>query len=505
MAAKFWHRRGSRRTNAIVGASLAGIGALIYFSPAGSHAPFLPDKIVHKVEQMPRKPQPTQASKHKTVTVTKVKVQRPPSRTRAVKVAVPDKKYVYRNGSPAGAPTGIAGCSSFQSQQQAQTVYLADLSDPFALDGPAGPHNGDGIACSSLAVDPSKPKSTPVDPYVWPSPNPPGKHALINPAKKYFGLAADGLPSNSTLFDSLDGAAGKAPSLVQWSENFDSAFPFAKIATAWRRNALPVITWTSSPSDLSSPDLSRYSLANIAAGRFDAYLRSWGAGVAAQKLPVVIRLDQEMNGNWYIWGAGFQGNGIRNTPADYVAAWRHVWNIFNSIGANSYAIWAFTPSRVDTLRADGVGSSTGFTTVQQDYPGDQYVDWVGMSGFQYQPSENAGYWTTFGRTLGQLKALTGKPIYVAEAGAAQSILGADRTAVKAEWTRQTLSGLAADPRVVGVTWYDNNEVGRHTVNGKAVETDWTFTSSIAAQAAFRAGVADARYSAGVMPPYLTGQ
>jgi hypothetical protein len=61
--------------------------------------------------------------------------------------------------TPAG-PT-VKHCSDFTWQQDAQAAYVANLADPWGLDGPPGPADDDGIACSLLPVDPSRPASTP--------------------------------------------------------------------------------------------------------------------------------------------------------------------------------------------------------------------------------------------------------------------------------------------------------------------------------------------------------
>ena len=45
-----------------------------------------------------------------------------------------------------------------------------------------------------------------------------------------------------------------------------------------------------------------------------------------------------MNGNWFPWAEGVNGN----QPGEYVAAWRHVHDIFTSVGATN-ATWVWCP------------------------------------------------------------------------------------------------------------------------------------------------------------------
>jgi hypothetical protein len=390
-------------------------------------------------------------------------------------------------------------CSDFRWQQDAQAGYVKNLSDPDGLDGAPGPHNGDGLACLQLPVDPSRAASTPADPYVPPSPA--DKPALVKPAAKYFGVAEDGLPGDEPLFDKIATTAGKAPSSMEWFSYWDSGYDATKVQDSWAHGALPVITWLSVPDKSNAPDADKYTLANIAAGKFDSYLLKYAGSVLHTGLPVAIRLDHEMNGNWYPWSAGMPANQEKNgEPNLYVQAWQHVWNVFDSVGANSDVIWLWAPVRVDTIKPHSTKSGSKYeTSLQEDYPGDKYVDWVGMSAYQYKPTDGWSYQTTFGKTLDALADVTTKPVFVAETAATQAVGDTDYGAEKAAWTQATLAGLLADPQVVGFAWFNNTVNDVHKVDGESIQTDWQFSSSAPALAAFRAGIADAGYASGIMP------
>ena len=106
-----------------------------------------------------------------------------------------------------------------------------------------------------------------------------------------------------------------------------------------RRGSIPEITWepwdTTKPLGASQP---RYSLRNIADGKFDSYIRTWARTLAAYGGEVQLRFAQEMNGDWYPWGRGTNGN----TPAEFVKAWRHVHDIFTAAGATNVQ-WVWRP------------------------------------------------------------------------------------------------------------------------------------------------------------------
>ena len=135
-----------------------------------------------------------------------------------------------------------------------------------------------------------------------------------------------------------------------------------------------MMTWESRPLS-SADDTTDYGLPRIVDGSFDAYLTSYAQAVAALGLPVVIRFDQEMNGNWYRWSERRPDKSI--DPAlqgTYVQAWRHVHDIFEAQGANRSAIWLWSPNRIDNIASWG-GDLSPY------YPGAEYVDEVGMTGY----------------------------------------------------------------------------------------------------------------------------
>ncbi|RLV49832.1 hypothetical protein D9V37_08060 [Nocardioides mangrovicus] len=375
-------------------------------------------------------------------------------------------------------------CSSFTYQQDAQAVYVQNLSDPYGLDGKVGPYDGDGLACSALPDDPSRAASTPVGAYVPPTPSAAAKAALVNPSQDYFGYSQNGLPGDSAMFTSLAKQAGKAPSSVGWFQNFDTAYRGDLVTKAWKAGALPVITLMPTGADSTKS----YSLTSILNGSWDSYLTRYAGDVVRTNLPVTIRFAHEMNSTSYPWAAGMTS--YNNTPAKYVAAWRHVWSIFQSVGANDDVIWLWSPSRVDNL----VPSSTnGISSIADDYPGDAYVDWVGASVYLRRASVGASYAASFGQTVNQLEALTDKPIFFAETAAIQTDNGADQTALKAAWTANVLSTFAADSRIVGFLWFNN------VATAEGVTNDWRVSSSADALAAFSAGVAAEAFAAGVDP------
>ncbi|MEA2166815.1 MAG: hypothetical protein QOF76_115 [Solirubrobacteraceae bacterium] len=211
------------------------------------------------------------------------------------------------------------------------------------------------------------------------------------------------------------------------------------------RGGAPMITWepwSRPPGDAGNPQEHPGILGDIADGHFDHYLRRWARDTADFRHPVVIRFAHEMNGSWYPWDANYNGN----TPADYKAAFRHVEDVFDAAGARNVS-WVWS---IDTLSGSTPTSTAELKTY---YPGKHYVDWVGLSGFNWGPESvypsERSFLGTFKPAYEQLTAF-GKPVMLSEIGT--SALSADPAA----WLRSALTDVAQLPAVKAIVWYDSD-------------------------------------------------
>ncbi|MFC4785113.1 glycoside hydrolase family 26 protein [Nocardioides sp. MAHUQ-72] len=223
--------------------------------------------------------------------------------------------------------------------------------------------------------------------------------------------------------------------------------------------AVPEVTWE--PWDPAAGTTQpAYTLDRIASGALDGYVSRWARQIRSYGKPVVIRLAHEMNGNWYPWAEGVNGNG----PGDFVAAWRHVVGVFKANRVGNVT-WSWAPN----VPYDGS------TPLSRLYPGDAYVTRVGLDGYNWSTLQPWSTWQSFadvfGPGLAQLAALTSKPVYIAETASPE--VGGD----KAAWIADMWSTLAAHPEIRGVTWFDFDK-----------ETDWQIDSSDASLAAFARGM-----------------
>ncbi len=332
-----------------------------------------------------------------------------------------------------------------------------------------------------------KARTTPVGPITAPS-----KAELVAPASPYFGMYTEQAPFNWATFDATSAKIGSAPNAVGYFGGWDENFRANAVTGAWKHGNFPVLTWESRPIDAANDQVNEpaYSLpaiigdaANGIPGSYDDYLHQYARDIIATGLPLGIRLDHEMNGDWYPWSetnrAGGSVNG--NRVGDYVAMWRHVHDIFEEEGANSLVVWIWSPNITNNLPA--THKAAGY--LEGLYPGDAYVDWVGLSGYlrpPYADDNTFSFDYTFGASLAQLRTITDKPIFLAEIGASET------GGHKAAWVTSLFEGLARPENadIVGVAWF-NLAVTSYT-EGVRATNDWRIDSRDDSLAAFSAGL-----------------
>ena len=319
-------------------------------------------------------------------------------------------------------------------------------------------------------VSNAQPKASPSAPELFP---PDGK--------MFIGVTTNEGAYDFTAVDEFAKAAKKQPQVMLFNAGWASATfdrtLFDRIAD---RGMLPMLAWepwdyrldeTARKQGLDQTQIDKirsnqpdYRLSRIAQGDFDSYLLSWAAGIKSLGYPVAIRFAHEMNGDWYPWCEGVNGN----QPGDYVAAWRHLHDVFRTAGATNVT-WVWSPN---VLWND---SSSKLSSL---YPGDDYVDWLGLSGY-YGTGYFSGYKSfdeIFNSTIEKLRTFSKRPLVITETGAS------DAKGRKAEWIKETFKLLPSHKDIIGLIWFEVDK-----------EMDWRVVSSTAVAAAFAEAVAADRY------------
>jgi beta-mannanase len=284
------------------------------------------------------------------------------------------------------------------------------------------------------------------------------------------GAYVRGAPGSGQTMDEYANVVGQRPGIVMWYRGFDQSLMYSsEIANLSARGSTPMVSLE--PVDQNGTDI---PLSQIAAGNYDSYIHKAASVAKAWGGRILIRFAYEMNLSpdaGIPWGGGPGAVG-GNSPADYIAAWRHVVDTYRADGAtNAEFVWA--PNIDD-----------GGIPFTQYFPGDAWVDDVGLDGYNWGSAfESTGHkWLSLGATFDSsyatLTQLSSQPVIFTET--ASSEIGGD----KAAWIRRGFLNEVPQhyPRVSAVIWFDVQK-----------ESDWRVDSSQPSLEAFREVAASSLY------------
>ncbi len=290
---------------------------------------------------------------------------------------------------------------------------------------------------------------------------------------------------------SYEKAVGQRVAWVYFSHNWyqGTAFPLATCKWIHGMGAVPYVRLMSREEDESARN--RFSIEAVLAGKLDEDLRAWGKAAREFGSPVIVEFGTEMNGEWFPWNGKHHGAGRTDGfgdpakpdgPERFAAAFRHIVEIVRGQGGHNIT-WVFHVNAGDWPEA-------AWNRFENYYPGDDYVDWLGASGYGPQePTEDE--FETFREQMDPCyqrvrRLAPDKPIIIAEFGCT-----AGSPAVEPElWAGAALDDILGGrwPRVIGFCWW--NERWQND-DDPAHDSDMKVENAPALAAVFRAKLAAA--------------
>jgi hypothetical protein len=187
--------------------------------------------------------------------------------------------------------------------------------------------------------------------------------------------------------------------------------------------------------EFDKPDKPEVAWSRISAGEFDTALMAQAKGLGALGSPVMVTFDHEVDSPKRL--------GQRGTAAEFVAAWRHIHEIYSAHARNIVWVWVVT------------GYDKNQPAVPSVYPGDAYVDWLSWDPYNFagcmtgdvKPKE----WKSFTETVqpfydwldGQAIG-KGKPFMLSEFG---TVAHPDDPTAAARWYAEIPAALEKFPRI----------------------------------------------------------
>jgi hypothetical protein len=244
-----------------------------------------------------------------------------------------------------------------------------------------------------------------------------------------------------------DARIGRKPAIHLVYYAWDDDWP-SQTARDFADGKIPLVNWEPDGIDFK----------NIVSGSLDSTIKARASGSKAVGKPFFLDFAAEMNGD-EAWSG--------NDAALYVSAYRHIHDLFVAAGATN-VVWAWCPNVTDV---DGGNKHT-----LDYYPGDDYVDWTGVDGYNW--GAGSGFqWQSFHDVFARIYpilAAKGKPILIGEMASDEN--GGD----KAAWIDAMIPTLRSDyPLIKGLVWFDVHK-----------ERNWQINSSPATLAAYMRFAAD---------------
>jgi len=272
-----------------------------------------------------------------------------------------------------------------------------------------------------------------------------------------------------------------------WGENYTSSQQFNELTSYGAIPLLRFMPWGPPYWNFFTyqPD---YSYQRIIDGDFDTLLTDWAVEIKTFGKPVMVTFAVEMNGDWFPWSGVLQGGSTTggfgdpskaDGPERYVAAFRHIIELFRSQGVTNVA-WLFHPNHESY-------PEEAWNTFKAYYPGDDYIDWVGASLYGAMvPGET---WVTFEEVMDSLyteltTTFPNKPLILPEWGVTDS----DTPNLKATWYTDALAKLQSHyTRIkVAIVYHE-----RYPTNGGW--TDLCVNSTPQALQAYQTGISSSYF------------
>lgn len=182
----------------------------------------------------------------------------------------------------------------------------------------------------------------------------------------------------------------------------------------------------------------------IGDGDCDEFLNDAAKNLNNFSQPFFLRFAWEMNIPEMEWGM----KRSYSTPEEFISAWRRFYQLLKNNGNNNI-IWVFSPNVATP-------NSIPFAKL---YPGNEYVDWIGLDGYNKGTAESGGKWLTFDQVfrnsyLELTSIAPNKPMMIAE------VNSENRGGDKGAWYENALNEatLSQYPQLQAIVFYNENRI-----------------------------------------------
>jgi hypothetical protein len=253
----------------------------------------------------------------------------------------------------------------------------------------------------------------------------------------YFGAwvrrGAYNQPDQIAALDTLQGALGRRLDIVHSYLVWQGKFPTTSDSVAVSQGSTLLVSWTGTDSSA------------VNSGSSDPVIRKLGRQIKAIGKPIFLEWRWEMDRP--------NLRAVVGTPAEFIAAWKHVRAVFAQQHVRNVA-WVWCPT--------AKGFQPGGNAAAY-YPGNDEVDWVCADAYP-----GFGPYRSFADTAHPFLSWAShhpKPVMIGEYGVQQSY-GPQR---RAQWLRAAAQTVQDDPQIKALVYFDANAFDATQAFGMAID------------------------------------
>ncbi len=236
---------------------------------------------------------------------------------------------------------------------------------------------------------------------------------------------------------------GKKPFLVMIFVDWDRFIDNGIIRDVYSSDCVLFVTWE--PWHAMGKKGINYD--ELLSGKWDKYIKNFASKLKGINKPVFLRFAHEMNGNWYPWSGAHLGKD------KYKALYRHVKDVFDEINTTNVK-WVFS------INWEDVPKENNYIL---HYPGDEYVDYVGIDGYNWGNTKSWSRWMSFKEIFetryDEVVNNVEKPVWISEFSSTSS--GGDKTI----WIKEAMNDIKYMEKIKGFVLFNVDK-----------ETDWSFSA-----------------------------
>ncbi|MDR1159283.1 MAG: glycoside hydrolase family 26 protein [Syntrophomonadaceae bacterium] len=251
-----------------------------------------------------------------------------------------------------------------------------------------------------------------------------------------WGIYEFSISDNYNYLNNLESTLGGKFDFVLWYKSMSTPFPKDILTAAYNQNKYVELTLHTYLADSDNKSI-MYSILN---GDYDDFFVHYAQELKAFAHPVLFRLNNEMNGDWCNWSSFHYSKDAEI----YKLTWKHIYNIFQNQQVNN-VLWIWNPN-------DSSFPNFKWNHSLAYFPGDEYVDIIGLTGYNTGTYFQDEYWREFTQIYDSLyydyNSWFDYPMMITEF--ACNSTGGD----KSKWITDMSQNIANYPNIKVAVWFN---------------------------------------------------